>query len=258
MYTTIALFALTASVTTGNLTPTPTWQADYRTAQATVASASKPMAIFIANGTGWESIVKDGIDAVTKRVLAEKFVCLFVDASTAQGRGVAEAFQVGRGLVISDRTGTVQAYSLAGDLTKAELATTLAKYSDGKAVETTETVLRGSEIVYGGRATGNCSTGTCYTGTCATGTCGSPVYYQGTAPATAPAPAPVAAPVVAAPAPCPTGSCGTTTNCGSARKCGFGGGTRSSCFGGFNKCGFGGGMRSCGGFGGGCSSGGCR
>src|SRR5215213_9637452 len=121
MYTTIALFALTASVTSGNLTPAPTWQTDYRTARATVASAGKPMAIFIANGNAWESIVKDGIDAGTKKILAEKFVCLFVDASTAEGRGLAQAFQVGRGLVISDRTGAAQAYSLAGDLTKAEL-----------------------------------------------------------------------------------------------------------------------------------------
>jgi hypothetical protein len=285
MYTAIALFALTATVTTGNLNPAPTWQTDYRTAHAAVTTAGKPMAIFIANGTGWESIVKDGIDAGTKKVLAEKFVCLFVDASTAQGRGLAQAFQVGRGLVISDRTGTVQAYSMAGDLTKAELTTALTKYSDAKAVETTETILRGSEIAYGGA----CYTGTCYSGTCTTGTCGSPVYYQGTvapgAPATA-APAPAAgtvvtgAPVTAAPAPCATGGCGTPVHYGSARHCGSGGfgcfrskcggsmpscgtpcaapvyvapapscGSRSSCFGGFSHGG---------GFGGGCSTGRCR
>ena len=261
MYTTIALFALTASVTTGNLAPAPTWQADYRTARTTVASASKPMAVFIANGSGWESIVKDGIDAGTKRVLAQKFVCLFVDASTAEGRGLAEAFQVGRGLVISDRTGTVQAYSLAGDLTKAELTTALEKYSTGTAVDTTETVLRGSELAYGGKcSTGTCYTGTSFAGTCTTGTCGSTVAYQG-APAVAPAPA--AAPVTyAAPAGCATGSCGApAAHCGSTGQGGFGcfqskcGGSMPSCgsrFGGFGRCG--GGMK----WGGGCSTGGCR
>ena len=255
MYTTIALFALTASVTTGNLAPAPTWQTDYRTAQATVTSAGKPMAIFIANGTGWESVVKDGIDAGTKKVLAEKFVCLSVDASTVQGRSLAQAFQVGRGLVISDRTGTVQAYSIAGELTKAELTSALEKYSEAKAVETTETVLRGSEIAYGG----SCSTGTCYTGTCTTGTCGSPVYFQGTvapgapgAPATAapaPAPAPAAgtvvtgAPVYAAPAPyatggCATGGCGTASSCGSSRGCFSGFGCfRSKCGNSMPSCG---------------------
>lgn len=274
MYTTMAFFALTASITSGNLTPAPTWQTDYRTAQTHVASAGKPMAIFIATGNaGWESVLKDGIDAGTKRVLAEKFVCLFVDASTAPGRDLAEAFALTRGLVISDRTGTAQAYSLAGDLTKDELARTLDKYSDGKAVETTETVLRGTELAYGGScASGKCSTGTCSTGTCATttacatGTCGSPVMHM-------------------ASAPCSTGHCGTqTATYGSSRQGGFGcfkskcgntmptcgtpcaapapcatsncGTTRSGCFGGM-KGSFGGfGMKSCGGSS--CSSGGCR
>ncbi|HVK09227.1 MAG TPA: hypothetical protein VM597_10660 [Gemmataceae bacterium] len=244
MYTTIALFALTASVTTGNLA-TPTWQTDYRAAQAAVTVSGKPLAVFIANGTGWESVVTDGIDANTKKVLAEKFVCLFIDATTFEGRNLATAFQVGRGLVISDRTGTVQAYSVAGDLTKSELATVLTKYSDGTAVETTETVLRGSEIAYGG----SCSTGKCYTGTCATGTCGSPVYFQGTvapgttAPAAPAAAAPVtaaptAAPVYAAPTPCATGGCGTTTSCGSSRGCFSGFGCfRSKCGGSMPSCG---------------------
>src|SRR5262245_24986771 len=104
MYTTMAFFALTASLSSGTLTPAPAWQTDYRAAQTQVTSAGKPMAIFIANGqAGWESVVKDGIDANTKRVLAEKFVCLYLDASTSQGRAVAQAFEVGRGLVISDR-----------------------------------------------------------------------------------------------------------------------------------------------------------
>ena len=66
----------------------------------TVVAASA-MAIFIANGAaGWDSIVKDGIDGTTKRVLADKFVCLFVDASTAQGRGVADPEPFKRALTL--------------------------------------------------------------------------------------------------------------------------------------------------------------
>jgi hypothetical protein len=146
MYTFMAMVALTTSFSTATLSPTPTWLTDYGTAQQRVTAASKPMAVFVGSGQeGWGKVLKDGaLDAALKRLLADKFVCLYVDTDTSTGRALASSFEVPtRGLIISDRKGTSQAYSLSGALTKAELAQTLEKYADtGRTLQATETVVR--------------------------------------------------------------------------------------------------------------------
>jgi hypothetical protein len=146
MYTFMAVVALTTSITTANLSPTPTWLNDYGTAQQRVAAIGKPMAVFVGNGQeGWGNVVKDGpLNPALNRLLAEKFVCLYVDTATTTGRALASSFEVAtRGLIISDRKGTSQAYSLSGALSKAELAQTLEKYADsGRTLQGTETVVR--------------------------------------------------------------------------------------------------------------------
>ena len=146
MYTLMAVVALTTSVSTATLSPNPTWLDDYNAARARVAVAGKPMAVFVGSGQeGRGSVVRDGaIDPVLNKFLADKFICLYVDTTTAAGRSLAGAFEVaGRGLVISDRKGTSQAYSLSGDLTKAELVRALEKYADaGPEARATETVIR--------------------------------------------------------------------------------------------------------------------
>jgi len=145
MYTLMAVVALTTSVSTATLSQTPTWQIDYAAARARAAVVGKPMAVFVGSGQdGWGSVVRDGsMDRAVNRLLAEKFVCLYVDTTTAAGRSLAGAFEVaGRGLVISDRKGTSQAYSLSGDLTKAELVRALEKYADAGEAQATETVVR--------------------------------------------------------------------------------------------------------------------
>ena len=78
------------------------------------------------------------------KLLAEKYVCVYVNTDTAEGQALAGRFEVAsRGLIISDRKGTSQAYSLSGSLTKAELVKTLEKYADQNGeVGTTETVVR--------------------------------------------------------------------------------------------------------------------
>jgi hypothetical protein len=145
MYTFMAMIALTTSFSTANLSPTPTWLTDYGIAQQRVTAAGKPMAVFVGSGQeGWSKVLKDGaLDAGLKRLLADKFVCLYVDTETTTGRALASSFEVAtRGLIISDRKGTAQAYSLSGALTKAELAQTLEKYADARTLQYTETVVR--------------------------------------------------------------------------------------------------------------------
>jgi hypothetical protein len=142
----MAVVALATSVSTSTLSPNPSWLNDYGTAQRRVAAVGKPMAVFVGNGhEGWKNVVRDGgLTPAVSKLLADKFVCLYVDTSTAAGRNLAGTFEVAsRGLVISDKAGTSQAFSLSGDLTKAELARTLAKYAESNGqVQTTETVVR--------------------------------------------------------------------------------------------------------------------
>jgi hypothetical protein len=145
MYTMMALVALTMGTTAGKLSPQPAWIDDYGRAQKRVTEVKKPMAVFIGSGKdGWEKVVKDGLDAEVKAVLAQKFVCVYANTETAEGKALARAFEVGKkGLVISDRTGSTQAYSLSGTLTRAELNKKLAKYGDNRTdVHATETVVR--------------------------------------------------------------------------------------------------------------------
>ena len=141
----MAAAALAAGISPANLSSEPAWLNDYTLAQARVASVQKPMAVFVGSGTdGWGKVVRDGaLDPELKRTLANKFVCLYVDTDTAAGYSLAGVLEVRKGLVISDRAGTSQAFSLAGDMTRDELSRTLAKYADpDREVRTTDTVVR--------------------------------------------------------------------------------------------------------------------
>jgi hypothetical protein len=146
MYTIMAVVALTTGISTAKLSPAPTWLNDYQIAQRRVTEAGKPMAVFVGSGQeGWGKVVRDGaIDPAVTKLLAEKYVCLYVDTETTSGRALAGMFQVAnRALIISDRTGGSQAYSLSGTLTRAELVQTLEKYADtGKEFRSTETIVR--------------------------------------------------------------------------------------------------------------------
>lgn len=146
MYTYMAVVALATSVSSANLSSNPTWYNDYGQAHQRLAAVKKPMAVFVGSGQdGWKNVIRDGgLDPAVKKLLAEKYVCVYIDTDTAVGKSLAAKFEVAnRGLIISDRSGGAQAYSLSGTLTKAELEQTLTKYADeGKEVRNTETIVR--------------------------------------------------------------------------------------------------------------------
>jgi hypothetical protein len=150
MLTMMAVVALATSVSTSNISPNPTWLDDYATAQQRVALVHKPMVVFVGNGPeGWRNVVRDGgLTPTVSKLLADKFVCLYVDTSTAAGRTLAGSFEVAhKGLVISDKAGTTQAYSLSGDLSGSELVRTLEKYADAADARSTETVVRDAPAI---------------------------------------------------------------------------------------------------------------
>jgi hypothetical protein len=120
------------------------WENDYRQARSVAISAEKPLAVFVGKGAdGWKKIVRNGqLDADSQKSLAERYVIVYVNQDTNAGRKTAEAFELSgkQGLVISDRTGKLQAFRLEGDLTCSDLSQRLTRYSDPTFVTvTTET-----------------------------------------------------------------------------------------------------------------------
>jgi hypothetical protein len=135
------LGSLAPSLTPGN----PTWQNDYHTARQQALELKKPLVVFVGKGSvGWNNVVKEeGIDLKIKQLLAIDYVCLYVDKSTEKGKQLADVFEVtnGSGLVISDRTGAVQAFHHDGELSRQQLTKTLEKFASSDVrVVTTESI----------------------------------------------------------------------------------------------------------------------
>lgn len=141
MYTSVVLLALTG------LTPTaesPRWQTDYAAAHRQAAERGKPLVVVIASGpVGWQKLSREGkFDATIEQLFGENYQCCYLDSSTEAGRRLAAAFEMssGLGIVISDRTGQVQAFWHEGDLANADLARYLRRYADPtRPVSVTET-----------------------------------------------------------------------------------------------------------------------
>ncbi len=124
----------------------PIWQDSYRAALESGREQSMPLAIFVGSGpSAWESLTDDGKpNRGTRQLLADSFVCLYVDRSTPQGRRLAEAFEIpsNNGLVLSTRDGEGQAFTHPGRMSRADLEDTLRKHGNGKVVRRTETLER--------------------------------------------------------------------------------------------------------------------
>jgi hypothetical protein len=129
MYTSLTLFALSGIMAA---TPTPSWQKDYDSARRVGKSEGKPLAVFIGSGPkGYEKIADDGkLDRQAQTTLARKYVCLYVDIKREAGERLARAFRLDSGIVISDRTGSIQAFRHEGSLPNRDLNRYLERFSD--------------------------------------------------------------------------------------------------------------------------------
>lgn len=143
MYTSLLVFALSGLAPAGETAETPSWLKDYGTAGAISAQTKKPLAVFLGQGANsWQKLSREGtLPDEAKRILASMYVCLHIDTTTAEGKRLAEAFQMpsGLGVVISDRTGELQAFRHESDLSNADLIRYLQRYGDENyTVRTTE------------------------------------------------------------------------------------------------------------------------
>lgn len=132
MHTSLLLVVMASSVNWIDGFSEPPWQPSYAQARKVVASQKKPMAVILAPGKeGWRSIAHQGVPPEASQLLRREYVCLHIDTSTDKGKELAKSFNLtnGKGLVISDRTGELQAFRHDGDLPSDALTTYLKRYS---------------------------------------------------------------------------------------------------------------------------------
>ncbi len=121
----------------------PTWLNDYSQARQRGADQKKPLAVFLSPGKeSWGKQATEGEQGKeVRRLLADRYVCVNIDTSTEAGRRLASAFDMpgGKGIVISDRSGSLQAFRHDGELSNGDLSQYLTRYANGQTVATTET-----------------------------------------------------------------------------------------------------------------------
>jgi hypothetical protein len=121
----------------------PRWQTDYGAAQQQAASQQKPVAIVFGSGPeGWQQLGGGSLTSEAARILGDKYVACYVDTATTAGQALARRCELSGsvGLVISDRSGNLQAFWHEGVLSADALANYLNKYAaPNRGTTTTET-----------------------------------------------------------------------------------------------------------------------
>lgn len=134
--TSFAALALSSLLANANLAPA--WVTDYSKALKMAADTRKPIAVFISAGSSDRMFKDEGMGSDTAKMLRDSFVPVHVDTSTAAGAELAKQFEMKEGLVISDRTGNVQALRHGGEVSPSQLQGYLTKYAEGTKPASTE------------------------------------------------------------------------------------------------------------------------
>jgi hypothetical protein len=124
----------------------PSWQESYRAAREAGRERGKPVAIFIGSGpAGWEKLTEEGgLTRRSRQLLAENYVCCYVDQSSPAGQSLAQVFEIssGPGLIVSTKGGDAQAFWHQGSMTQGEVDETLQNFTAVTAVRQTEKLNR--------------------------------------------------------------------------------------------------------------------
>ena len=143
MYTSVALVALTSTLVASSHQEGPTWQKDYVQARKLGQTEKKPLAVVFGQGAdGCDKVCREGkLSPELQKMLAQNYVCVYIDCSTPAGQKLASDFAVttGKGLILSDRTGELQAFYHDGDLSTTDMSRWLTQFSDPNVVVRTTT-----------------------------------------------------------------------------------------------------------------------
>jgi hypothetical protein len=148
MYTSLFLFALAGYSAQAALVPVgPKWRDDYAVAHKLGQKEKKPLAVFVGSGSeGWNRLSSEGrFGKDIEQLLNAHYVCVYLDTNNDDQRKLASQFDIegARGLIISDRTGSKQAFHYEGRLSNEDLARSLRKYADpDRIVERTDATTR--------------------------------------------------------------------------------------------------------------------
>jgi hypothetical protein len=119
----------------------PGWNADYGQALVRAEAAQKPLAVFIGSGAnGWKAVSAEGeLGLEVCRLLAEHYVCVYVDASQPAQQALVQSFEAGGSplVVLSSRNRAYQAYRHSGPVTRAGLAEALQRHATDDFLEPT-------------------------------------------------------------------------------------------------------------------------
>ncbi|MGL6072687.1 MAG: hypothetical protein ACRC8S_00870 [Fimbriiglobus sp.] len=129
--------------------PTPDFAPSYAKALSRASQEQKPVAVFIGQGNeGLQKLVTAGeLSTEAAKALKTQYVCVYVDSTTEAGKELAGSFQMNEGLVISDKTGQLQALRHEGFLPAASLSQYTISYAQPTA-PVTQTVY-GQRIING-------------------------------------------------------------------------------------------------------------
>ena len=152
MRTSIVALAVFAAVPVLARAESLAWQSDYSAAQQKAVDEHKPLAVVFGQGAnGWQQLSGGTLPQDADRTLGESYVCCYVDTATPAGQVLARKFDIGgtTGMVLSDRTGNVQAFWHEGTLSADALSNYLSKYADPqRTVSTTDTRLSTTRTNY--------------------------------------------------------------------------------------------------------------
>lgn len=162
MYTSFGILALAGFLVAPSplVYQEPMWIKDYQMALEKGAKAKKPLAVFVAKGqSGYNHLIQEAnLNNSIKKTLADHYVCVFLDADSKSQQGLLQALAItkGQGLVLSDRTGLLQAFHHDGPLPTGELGKQLSHFAV-PTVEVRTTVTNAQQRpTYVPRATVNC------------------------------------------------------------------------------------------------------
>jgi hypothetical protein len=157
MYTSfLAVTLMTAPIVAA--LESPEWLKNYSAAMEVGQRLRKPVAVFVGSGPQGEAgLVKEGeFSADMLKVLAQSYVCVYLDRSQTANQRLAEDLSISTaGVVISDRTGTYQAFHHNGTISQADLTQRLRQFADPNLV-VSNTVSNAIQRVsyYGGAGAG--------------------------------------------------------------------------------------------------------
>ncbi len=125
----VLLVAMTGAVSAQEIA----WKRTYQEGRQEGQKAGKPLAVFVGSGPApGKHLMEGSLSSAIRKILADHYVCVHLDADRDdQQRLIRElGIRSNQGLVLSDRTGDLQAYSCDGPMSESELARQLRTFAD--------------------------------------------------------------------------------------------------------------------------------